>query len=163
VLLCCFWLHRVCATCCVANTARYRLHGMCLTASTREQACTYIPLCFAALIVQLHASYPDYCMHRVCAASRGSQVTGLQGHSDRQHIQPGTLMSDSILVTYWATCFGHIQLFAAICWLLLQPAQGLCSMPTQPGTGCKACLTASTHAKRRHNAYYHVVQKCKAN
>jgi hypothetical protein len=22
--LCCFWLHRVCATCCVANTARYR-------------------------------------------------------------------------------------------------------------------------------------------
>jgi hypothetical protein len=61
-------------------------HGMSDRINTREQACTYIPLCFAALIVQLqlHASYPDYCcMHRVCAASRGSQVTGLQGHSDR--------------------------------------------------------------------------------
>jgi hypothetical protein len=40
----------LCATCCVA-TQEYSM--VCLTASTREQACTYIPLCFAALIVQL--------------------------------------------------------------------------------------------------------------
>jgi hypothetical protein len=49
-------------------------------------------------------------MHRVCAASRGSQVTGLRSFRPTEHIQPGTLMSDSILVTYWATCFGHIYI-----------------------------------------------------
>jgi hypothetical protein len=40
-------------------------------------------------------------------------------------------------------------LFAAICWLLLLlPAQGLCTT----GTGCKACLIASTHANKYQHA-----------
>jgi hypothetical protein len=68
-----------------------------------------------------------------------------------EHIQPGTLMSDSILVTY--RLFGP---YTACCYLLavvLQlPAQGLCSMPTQPGTGCRR-LTAS-HANKQAYVHY---------
>jgi hypothetical protein len=37
----------------VANTARYLPMDVSDRINTREQACTYIPLCFAALIVQL--------------------------------------------------------------------------------------------------------------
>jgi hypothetical protein len=67
-------------------------------------------------------------MHRVCAASRGSQVTGLQGHSDRQNTSK--LMSDSILVT-WAACLAIYSylLLSAGCWCYL-PAQG-CAACTQ--------------------------------
>jgi hypothetical protein len=43
--LCCFLAAQFCG--------RYQLHGMSDRINTREQACTYIPLCFAALIVQL--------------------------------------------------------------------------------------------------------------
>jgi hypothetical protein len=71
------------------NTARYSLHGMS-DRNTREKACISIPLCLAALIVQLQlsASYPDYCcMHRVCAACRGSQVTACKViQTNRTHL-----------------------------------------------------------------------------
>jgi hypothetical protein len=73
-------------------------------------------LCFAALIVQLQlASYPDYCcMHRVCAAVVEVRLQPARSFRPTEHIQPGTLMSDSILVTYWATFWPY----TAICYLL---------------------------------------------
>jgi hypothetical protein len=67
------FLHRVCATCCVANTARYRLHGMCLTASRTSMHIYSTLFCCSDCAVAAARSYPDYCcMHRVCA-SRGSR------------------------------------------------------------------------------------------
>jgi hypothetical protein len=92
---------------------------MCLTASTHANKHAHISTLFCCSDCAVAAaSYPDYCcMHRVCAASRGrSGYRPARSFRPTEHIQPGTLMSDSILVTYWATCFGHIQL--AICWLL---------------------------------------------
>jgi hypothetical protein len=53
------------------NTHKYRLQGMSDRIDTREQACTSIFECSAALTVQLRlfAIYSGYCrMHRVCAA-----------------------------------------------------------------------------------------------
>jgi hypothetical protein len=62
-------------------------------------------------------------MHRVCAACRksGSPCKVIR---TTEHIQTGTLMSESILATYE-------QLVLHLLAVVLQlPAQGLCSMPT---------------------------------
>jgi hypothetical protein len=63
------------------NTAKYRLQGMSDRIDTREQACTSIFECSAALTVQLRlfAIYSGYCrMHRVCAACLETRYS-LQG------------------------------------------------------------------------------------
>jgi hypothetical protein len=119
--------------------------------NTREQACTYIPLCFAALIVQLqlHASYPDYCcMHRVCAASREVRLQACKViQTDRTH-PTGYIVSDSILVILG-------NLFGPYSYLLLSAG---CCVATAC-TVCAACPhryrlqgmseAASTHANKR--------------
>jgi hypothetical protein len=64
-------MHRACTGFVHGNTAKYRLQGMSDRIDTREQACTSIFECSAALTVQLRlfAIYSGYCrMHRVCAA-----------------------------------------------------------------------------------------------
>jgi hypothetical protein len=71
-------MHRACRVwvCATWQHSQYRLQA-CLTASTREQACTSIFECSAALTVQLRlfAIYSGYCrMHRVCAACLETQV-----------------------------------------------------------------------------------------
>jgi hypothetical protein len=50
LVLCCFWLHRVCATCCVIT--QWVHYGM-VSDRINTRTSMHIPLCFAALIVQL--------------------------------------------------------------------------------------------------------------
>jgi hypothetical protein len=87
--------------------------------NTREKAYIYSTL-FAALIVQLQL-FKAILITAACTGFVHVVESGYRparSFRPTEHIQPGTLMSNSILVTYWATCFGHMQLFAAICWLL---------------------------------------------
>jgi hypothetical protein len=96
------------------NTAKYRLQA-CLTASTREQACTSIFECSAALTVQLRlfAIYSGYCrMHRVCAACLETR------YSLQVHYTDATLQIGAVMLACWAACLVLMQVFAASCWLL---------------------------------------------
>jgi hypothetical protein len=82
------------------NTAKYRLQGMSDRIDTREQACTSIFECSAALTVQLRlfAIYSGYCrMHRVCAACLETQVQPARSTIPTQHFQIGAVMSASML------------------------------------------------------------------
>jgi hypothetical protein len=110
------------------------------------------------------ASYPDYCCTGFVQQVVESGYRPARSFRPTEHIQPGTLMSDSILVTYWATClaiYSYLLLSAGCC---VATACRVCAACPQPGTGCKACLTASTHANKQAYVHYHVVQKlCKAN
>jgi hypothetical protein len=109
LVLCCFGCTGVCATCCVANSQVQAPWYVSDRINTRTSMHIYSTLFCCSDCAVAAAKYPDYCctgfVQQVVESGYRRKVI----QTDRTH-QPGTLMSDSILVTYWATCFGHIQL-----------------------------------------------------
>jgi hypothetical protein len=96
------------------NTAKYRLQGMSDRIDTREQACTSIFECSAALTVQLRlfAIYST-AMRRVCAACLETRYPA-RSTIPTQHFQIGAVMSASMLgpVLFLCRC---LLLAAASC------------------------------------------------
>jgi hypothetical protein len=106
--------------------------------------------CQAHVQLRLFAIYSGYCrMHRVCAACLET-VQPARSTIPTQHFQIGAVMSASML----GTC---LVLAGVCCWLLsccvVTACTGFVRKPTQPGTACWVCLTASTHANK--HAYVH--------
>jgi hypothetical protein len=122
---------------------------VCLTASTHAKNHAYSTL-FGSSIVQLQL-FAGYLITAACRGLCMSWKSGcsLQGHSDRRTHLTRYIDVNNILV-YWATCFGHMQLFAAICWLLCCSClHRVCAACPQPGTGCRFALIGTTRGMSR--------------
>jgi hypothetical protein len=127
---------------------------VCLIASTRKHACIRALACCASRIgqLQLSAGLNTCRMHRVAQGlcNMATPRYRLQGMSDRIDTREQACTS-----IYYCGLLPHCAV-AAVCNLfwLLPYAQGLCNMPTQPGTACSICLTGPTH----HNRLTHLCQ-----
>jgi hypothetical protein len=84
-------------------------------------------------------------LHRVCAMPTPARYS-LQGVSDRVNTRKHACIR---ALACCASRIGQLQLSAGCSEYCraCRAYRGLCNMAT-PGTGCKACLTASTHANR---------------
>jgi hypothetical protein len=98
-------------------------------------------------------------MHRVCACR--SQVAACKViQTNRTHL---TRYID--VQQYTGNILGNLFSYAAVCCYLLAvvlqlPAQGLCSMPTQPGTGCRFALIQLVRMSRSITACYAQTVHC---
>jgi hypothetical protein len=148
----CRGLHGVCAT---WQHSQIQAAGMSDRIDTREQACTSIFECSAALTVQLRlfAIYSGYCrMHRVCAACLETR------YSLQVHYTDATL-SNRCSDVCWQHA-GQPVLFLCRCLLL---AAGCCVVTACTGFVRKptarysllVCLTASTHKQTCIRTYVH--------
>jgi hypothetical protein len=150
-----------CGTCCMhrlvqhAKTAWYSQQGLSVRSNTLQQVHRCLQQTEQVALVRCSLLLSAGCCV-VAACSFVHHWYRLQGMSDRVN------NTQTSMHTYTACCATPLVscscLQAVLNTVVCTALQGLCNMATQPNTGCKACLTASTHANRHAHLYSSVLQ-----